>query len=118
MAGNFTEQFLIEVVLQASPRAPRPALGFPTPPRTALAFPDLPQQPCTLLKDAQKTTRLDGKMPQSGSRYPGLFQSSQATVLERWASPDLLRPPWMQLDTSWSLGKLGISSVISTGCKE
>jgi len=41
-------------------------------------------------------------MPQSESRHPGLFQSSQATVLELWASPDLLRPPWTQLDTSWS----------------
>ena len=33
---------------------------------------------------------------------PGLFQSSQATVLELWASPDLLGPPGTQLDTSWS----------------
>ena len=32
---------------------------------------------------------------------PGLFQSSQATVLELWASPELLGPPWTQLDTSW-----------------
>ena len=52
--------------------------------------------------EAQKTTRLDRKMPQSRSRHPGFFQSSQATVLELWASPDLLRPPWTQLDTSWT----------------
>ena len=50
----------------------------------------------------QKTTRLDRKMPQSGSRHPGFFQSSQATVLELWASPDLLGPPWTQLHTSSS----------------
>ena len=31
------------------------------------------------------------------------FQSSQPTVLELWASPDLLRPPQTQLDISWSL---------------
>jgi hypothetical protein len=41
-------------------------------------------------------------MPQPESRHPGLFQSSQATVLELWASPDFLGPPWTQLDTSWS----------------
>ena len=52
--------------------------------------------------EAQKTTTHDRKMPQSESRHPGLFQSSQATVLELWASPDLLRPPWTQLDTSWN----------------
>ena len=33
---------------------------------------------------------------------PGLFQSSQATVLELWASPDLQGPPGTQLDTFWS----------------
>jgi hypothetical protein len=33
---------------------------------------------------------------------PGLFQSSQATVLELWASLHLLGPPGTQLDTSWS----------------
>jgi hypothetical protein len=33
---------------------------------------------------------------------PGLFQSSQATVLELWASPDLKRPPEMQLNTFWN----------------
>jgi hypothetical protein len=33
---------------------------------------------------------------------PGLFQSSQATILELWASPELLGPPGTQLDTSWS----------------
>jgi hypothetical protein len=32
----------------------------------------------------------------------GLFQSSQATVLELWASPDLQGPPGTQLDTSWN----------------
>ena len=52
--------------------------------------------------EAQKSTRLDTKMPQPESRHPGLFQSSQATILELWAPPDLLGPPWMQLDTSWS----------------
>ena len=45
---------------------------------------------------------LDRKMPHSGSPHPSLFQSSQATILELWASPDLLRPPWTQLDTSLS----------------
>ena len=34
---------------------------------------------------------------------PGLFQSSQATVLELWASLHLEGPPGTQLDTSWSL---------------
>ena len=33
---------------------------------------------------------------------PGLFQSSQATVLELWASPDLLRLLWTQFDEYWS----------------
>ena len=33
---------------------------------------------------------------------PGFFQSSQATVQELWASPELLGPPGTQLDTSWS----------------
>ena len=33
---------------------------------------------------------------------PGLFQSSQATVLELWAPPELQRPPGTQLDTSWN----------------
>ena len=28
--------------------------------------------------------------------------SSSSTVLELWASSDLLRPPWTQLDTSWN----------------
>ena len=42
------------------------------------------------------------QVPQSRSRHPGFFQSSQATVLELWVSLDLLRPPWTQLDTSWS----------------
>ena len=51
---------------------------------------------------SQKTTKLDRKMPQFASRYPGLFQSSQATVLELWPSPALLKPPLTQLDTSWS----------------
>ena len=51
--------------------------------------------------EAQKTTRLDRKMPQSRSGHPGIFQSSQATVLELWASPELLGPPGTQLDTSW-----------------
>ena len=33
---------------------------------------------------------------------PGLFQSSQATVLELWASPEVLGPPGTLLDTSCS----------------
>ena len=33
---------------------------------------------------------------------PGLFQSSQATVLELWASLELQGPPGTQLNTSWS----------------
>ena len=56
--------------------------------------------------EAQKTTRLDEKIPQSGNRHMRIFQSSQATVLELWASPELLGPPWTQLDTSLTLGKL------------
>ena len=48
-------------------------------------------------------------MTQLGIRHPGLFQSSQATVLELWASPDFLDSPRTQLDTSSSLGKLGIT---------
>ena len=64
-----------------------------------------PQPPAMSHLDAlesRKTTRLDRIMTQSGIHYPGLFQSSQATVLELWASPDLLRLPWTQLDSSWS----------------
>ena len=34
----------------------------------------------------------------------GLFQSSQATVLELWASPDLQGRPGSPEDTSWSQG--------------
>jgi hypothetical protein len=49
----------------------------------------------------QKTTRLDKEMPQPGTGRPGLSQTSQATILELWASPDLLRPPRSQPDTSW-----------------
>ena len=33
---------------------------------------------------------------------PGVFQSSQATVLKLWAFPDFQGPPETQLDTSWS----------------
>ena len=60
-------------------------------------------------------------MPQPESRHPGLYQSSRATPLELWASPDLLRPPQTQLDSSWSHGKLEITSQIyptfsSIGC--
>jgi hypothetical protein len=36
------------------------------------------------------------------SRQPSLVQRSRATVLELWASPDLLRPPGTQLDSSWT----------------
>ena len=50
----------------------------------------------------KKTTRLDRKMRQSGSRHPGLFQSSQATVLELWVVGALEGPPWTQLDSVWS----------------
>ena len=52
--------------------------------------------------ETQKTTKLDRKMPHPGSLHPRHFQSSQATVLELWASPDLLRTPWSQLDISLS----------------
>ena len=52
-------------------------------------------------------------MPQSVSRHPRLFRSSQATVLELWASPDLLRPPWTQPDTSSSFGKFEITSKVT-----
>ena len=48
-------------------------------------------------------------MTQLGIRHPGRFQSSQATVLELWASPDFLDPPRTQLDTSSSVGKLEIT---------
>ena len=50
--------------------------------------------------EAQTTTRPHRKMPESESRHPGIFQSSQATVLELWASPELLGPPGTQIDTS------------------
>ena len=44
---------------------------------------------------------------------PGLFQGSQATVLETQASSNLLRPPWTQLDTFWShLGAGKVSRLI------
>ena len=48
----------------------------------------------------QKTTKPDRKMPYPRSFHPRHFQSSQAIVLELWASPDLLRTPWSQLDIS------------------
>jgi hypothetical protein len=57
--------------------------------------------------EAQETTRLDRKMPQSRNRHPGIFQSSQATVLELWASPELLGPPWTELHMSSSLDTSG-----------
>ena len=63
----------------------------------ALGFSELLGRP-----GAEKTTKLDRKMPQSGNRHPGLFRSSQATVLELWTSPDLLGPPGTQLGTSWT----------------
>ena len=50
----------------------------------------------------QQTTRVDRKMPQPESRHPVFFQSSQATVLELWASPEVLGPPGTLLDTSCS----------------
>ena len=49
----------------------------------------------------QKTTTLDRKMPQA-EVVPGLFWSSQATILELWASPDLLGPPGTLLGVSCS----------------
>jgi hypothetical protein len=49
-----------------------------------------------------KRPDLTEKLAQSESRHPGLSQSSQATLLELWASPDLLGPPGTQLDSSWS----------------
>ena len=52
--------------------------------------------------ETQKTTKPDRKMPHPRSFHPRHFQSSQATVLELWASPDLLRTPWSQLDISLS----------------
>ena len=91
-----------KVVIQASSKALRPPFwssGLPLsswdllgPRSTSLGHLDAPE--------AQKTTRLDRKMPQSGNRHPGIFQSSQATVLELWASPELLGPPGTQIDTS------------------
>ena len=81
---------------------PSGALGFPSAPGTShdAARPLL--EPRGDAPEAQKTTRLDRKMPQSESRHPGLSQGSQATVLELWASPDLLGPSGTQLGTSWS----------------
>jgi hypothetical protein len=49
--------------------------------------------------EAQKTTKLDRKMPQPGNCHPGLFNSLQAILLELWDSFELLRPPGTQLDT-------------------
>ena len=48
-----------------------------------------------------KTTRLDRKCFKQ-EVVPGFFQSSQATVLELWASPEVLEPPGTLLDTSCS----------------
>ena len=62
----------------------------------------LSASPASKRPKGQKTTKLDRKMPQPESRQPSLVQSSRATVLELWASPDLLRPPGTQLDSSWS----------------
>ena len=52
-------------------------------------------------------------MPQPGSRRTGFFQSSQATFLELWASPDLLKAPWTILNTSLGLGKLEITFYVA-----
>ena len=78
------------------------AMGSPSPLETSLNAARHLLEPPGDAPEARKTTRLDRKMPQPESRHPGLFQSSQATVLELWASPDLLGPPGTQLDTSWS----------------
>ena len=50
---------------------------------------------------AQKTTKLDRTMLQAGSR-PRPLPELSGHFLELWASLDLLRPPWTQLDTSKS----------------
>ena len=52
--------------------------------------------------EAQKTTRLVRRMPQSESRHPDLSQSSQATVLELLAFPEIQELPRTQLEPSWS----------------
>ena len=44
---------------------------------------------------------VDG-LPPTLNHQPGFFQSSQATVLELWPSPDLEGLPGTQLDISWS----------------
>ena len=73
------------------------------------AAPDLQRPPSTQLDTSwshlktlqkhRKTTRLDRKCVNQ-QVVPGIFQSSQAAVLELWALPDLLQPPETQLDTS------------------
>ena len=53
-------------------------------------------------KQAQRDPQaIDDWACQAQPPLHALPRSSQATVLELQASPDLLRPPWTQLDTSW-----------------
>jgi len=75
------------------------------------ASPDLQRPPGTQLhtfwkqlettQNHKKRADLTGKCLKQ-KVVPGLFQSSQATVLELWASLDLERPPWTELDTFWN----------------
>ena len=70
---------------------------------------DLPGPPRTQLDTSWtylETPKKHRKQPDVTGKYhnqevvPGLFQSSQATILELWASPELRGPPGTQLDTS------------------
>ena len=78
------------------------ALTFQTAPETALDLARPPSASPARVHRSTEKTRLDRKMPQPESHHPSLFQSSQGTVKELQASPDFLRPPGTQLDSSWS----------------
>ena len=94
-----TEKCLnLEVIVQASSRALRPPFWSPW---LSLSSRDLLEPPGDA-PEAQKTNTLDRKMPQSESGHRALSQSSPATILELWASPDMEGPPWTPLDTSSS----------------
>jgi hypothetical protein len=75
------------------------------------AFPDLQGPPETQLDTSRshlETPQKHRKQPSLTGKclkqevVPGLFQSSQGTVLELWPSPELQGPPGTQLNTSWS----------------
>ena len=51
---------------------------------------------------AKTSKTLSSKARWPGKVVPGFFQSSQATVLDLWPSPDLQGSPGTQLHTFWN----------------